>query len=371
MGCCTNSARTAEAISSSQPREPFQENSKQESEEAPEAVPSQKSEVHHSCSSEPDVEEEEDEIVASDSGAPKPETRTYAKVPNMKRLGKGGSAEVWVGYCEQDPTVPLAIKEVFVKDKQTREMLSREYQTLLNLPASPYVVKVHHFDCCGTTGRIVLELCKGGSLRSVARKMPHKRIHEQALRCCLRDALRGLDHLHTNGILHRDFKSDNVLTVSRLPSAGKAAAFNTPLVKLSDFGSCKELLYGSVAPTTANVVGTVPYMAPEAITGKFSCASDVWAFGITFVELATPDQKLWEHLNCKDLFPLLLKIGSLRPPNHMPTLPVETLSPTAIEVIKACLAFDPSQRPSCASLLSMRYFADLEWIPEGMEPLEE
>lgn len=286
-------------------------------------------------------------------------------------LGKGGSAVVYAGVCMDDLT-PVAIKRVHIKDSKVREALEREYKTLASLPSNPRVVTVHHFECLGDQGIIVLELVKGGTLRRLMRTAREGRLHERSIRLYIRDCLLGLEHLHAHGVIHRDVKGDNILVSakvdpddSRYPAVVDAAMKGKAFVKLTDFGSCKEVLHGGVCETTVNVVGTVPYMSPEAVRGKFSTASDVWALGITMIELAS-GREVWPQFGKCDAFQLLLRIGRLQPPNHMPTIP-QHLSDAAKEIIVSCLQFDASRRPSCGQLLSRPYFSDLRWSPSGLE----
>ena len=169
--------------------------------------------------------------------------------------------------------------------------------------------------------------------------------------------LSGLKACHESKVAHRDLKPENILFTDK------------GIVKITDFGSCKDTLHGGVCQTTVNVVGTVPYMAPEAVRGKFSEASDVWAFAMSFIELATPRQRLWSHLGVTETFALLLRIGALKPPYHQHPIP-EWLSPAAHDVLRDCLAFDPAARPLCTELLQRPYFADRSDV-DGMEPLED
>jgi serine/threonine protein kinase len=288
-------------------------------------------------------------------------------------LGKGGSASVFVGVCEQDRT-PVAVKRVVIKDEATRMALEREFDTLKKLPDHDCVVKVRHFEAVGDEGIIVMELVKGGTLRRVCTNAPQKRLHESVIRVYLRDCLLGLHHLHMNGVIHRDLKSDNILVTQKFVSSPStsSSSFVIPdatctFVKITDFGSCKDAIHGGVCQTTINVVGTVPYMSPEAVRGKFSRASDMWAFGITFLELATPGSNVWAHLGARDAFGLLLKIGALTDGHHLPPIP-EHLSVEARDIITRCLSYQPSDRPSCAELLELPYFADTtHHRPVGME----
>jgi serine/threonine protein kinase len=97
--------------------------------------------------------------------------------------------------------------------------------------------------------------------------------------------LLGLAAAHQAGVLHRDFKSDNVML--RSESNGKATAV------ILDFGLAKALNENGNTVTTRQLqaqamVGTIGYMAPEQIEGEpLSAASDIYSFGIVWFEMLT------------------------------------------------------------------------------------
>ena len=100
---------------------------------------------------------------------------------------------------------------------------------------------------------------------------------ENALKWMLRQTLRGLQYLHSNNIVHRDIKSDNILTDRN----GE--------VKLADFGYSAQLTKERAARSSK--VGTLCWMAPELIRGerRYDTKIDIWSFGIFAYELAEGD----------------------------------------------------------------------------------
>ena len=99
-----------------------------------------------------------------------------------------------------------------------------------------------------------MEYCKHGTLTSLLRgstlSSPYK------LKCAL-DSAKGLLFLHENKIMHRDFKPDNLLVVSKNPNSAVC-------VKLTDFGTSRVAIEESAKNYTKGL-GTPIYMSPELV----------------------------------------------------------------------------------------------------------
>jgi serine/threonine protein kinase len=97
-----------------------------------------------------------------------------------------------------------------------------------------------------------------------------------------RQLLSGLSAAHEAGVLHRDFKSDNVMLRDE-PGAGRS-----PLIL--DFGLARALDEGSRNNSSShpNLLGTFGYIAPEQLQGRpHTTASDVYSFGIVWFQMLT------------------------------------------------------------------------------------
>jgi serine/threonine protein kinase len=130
-----------------------------------------------------------------------------------------------------------------------------------------------------------MELIEGDPLEPLITPGGLSLVHVLEIALPLAEALRAA---HAQGIIHRDLKPSNVMRLYD----GR--------IKVLDFGLAK--LSASAPPGTADltartqsaasivgqVVGTVPYMAPEQIRGEtVDARSDLFAFGVLIYELAT------------------------------------------------------------------------------------
>merc|ERR1719343_416807 len=113
-----------------------------------------------------------------------------------------------------------------------------------------------------------------GSLADLRRRLEGAGMPEDHIACVAAQIVRGLQHLQTRKLLHRDVKPENILH----NADGQ--------VKLTDFGISKDL--NSTVGVAATFVGTASYMAPERALGKdYSYQSDIWSAGMVVYELAT------------------------------------------------------------------------------------
>ena len=172
------------------------------------------------------------------------------------RLGRAVAAKVMDERYSDDP--------VFIK------RFSREARAMARLQ-HPNLVAIHDFSADGEPIYLIMELIDGGTLRELLAEGGPFPV--QAATSTLRNVLRGLEEVHSTGLIHRDIKPDNVLITSH------------HRVKVGDFG----LVRATNAEATSDmIVGTVSYLAPEQVTGEeITPASDVYSAGIVLFELLT------------------------------------------------------------------------------------
>lgn len=117
---------------------------------------------------------------------------------------------------------------------------------------------------------LVTDLAIGGELFERITSSPDGKLTVRECQRILSTLLSALAHLHSNNIVHRDIKAENILFASR--------SSRESLMLLADFGHAKILPQGGVASDTG---GTLSYLAPEVVarTGH-SFPVDMWAVGV-------------------------------------------------------------------------------------------
>lgn len=187
------------------------------------------------------------------------------------RLGEGGQGVVYLG--RDDDGVRVAVKLLHVKfsgDLTARSRFARELKAAERV-SSFCTARVVQADLDGDTPYIASEYIEGRSLRETVEAGGPLR--GSALERLAVGTATALTAIHHAGIVHRDFKPDNVLM----------AADGARVV---DFGIARIL--DSTGTITSRAVGTPAYMAPEQISGgEVGPAADVFAWGATVAFAAT------------------------------------------------------------------------------------
>ncbi len=211
-----------------------------------------------------------------------------------RRLGAGGMGEVWSAY---DPQLDrkVAIKRIRgASSASERVRLQREAQALAKL-AHPNVVPV--FEVGDQNGElfVVMEQIDGLTLRAWCRE--HRALGWRRILALVVDAGRGLAAAHRAGLVHRDFKPDNVL----VGADGRARVVDFGLVRVgprepasapASGGAAAE--HGTLGESITRddaVLGTPAYMAPEQFLAELVDArTDQFAFCVTAIEALTGER---------------------------------------------------------------------------------
>ncbi|CAO3648917.1 unnamed protein product [Mucor fragilis] len=245
---------------------------------------------------------------------------------NMVKIGQGASGGVFIAH-RQDHAMPVAIKQMNLEKQPKKELIINEIMVMKRSQQKNIVNFIESYLWNGDLW-VVMEYMEGGSLTDV---VTCNMIMEGQIAAICKEVLEGLKHLHANGVIHRDIKSDNVL----LSMQGD--------IKLTDFGFCAQLHEPTSKRTT--LVGTPYWMAPEVVTRKaYDQKVDIWSLGILAIEMIEGEPP---YLNENPLRALYLIANNGTPDLQNP----EALSDIFKDFLFLCLQVDPSFRPSAAELL--------------------
>ncbi|CDW53997.1 mitogen activated protein kinase kinase kinase [Trichuris trichiura] len=186
---------------------------------------------------------------------------------------------------------------------------------------------------------IVMEYCSGGSLQDIYHLTGP--LQEQQIAFVCRETLKGLQYLHSMGKIHRDVKGANILLTD---NGG---------VKLADFGVAAQIT--ATISKRRSFIGTPYWMAPEVAAverkGGYNQLCDVWAVGITAIELAEMQPPLF------DLHPMRVLVLMSKPSYKPPVLRDKLKwSPAFHDFVKQTLTKNPKKRPTPEKLLTYSTF---------------
>ncbi|KAF8183901.1 kinase-like domain-containing protein [Mycena galopus ATCC 62051] len=248
----------------------------------------------------------------------------YSKI---KKVGQGASGHVYVAKTLATGK-KVAIKEMDLSHQPRKELIVNEilvmkesqHPNIVNFLES-YLVKSNEL-------WVVMEYMEGGALTDI---IENNTMEEDQISSICFETCKGLGHLHSQSIIHRDIKSDNVL----LDALGR--------VKITDFGFCAKLT--DQKSKRATMVGTPYWMAPEVVKQKeYGAKVDIWSLGIMAIEMIENEPPYLDEEPLKALY--------LIATNGTPTLKKpEALSRELKGFLAVCLCVDVSSRATANELL--------------------
>lgn len=263
----------------------------------------------------------------------------------VRLLARGGMGEVYE-VEDQELGSRVALKTLrpdLADDPLALERFRREVQlarqvTHRNVCRLFDLVHHHDVDAAGKPRAVLgltMELLEGETLGE--RLMRHGPMAPEQALPIIRQMTAALAAAHRVGVVHRDFKSGNVILVPPEPTGAPGR------VVVTDFGLAYQVAgpgSGSPPLTAANmVVGTADYMAPEQAQGREATpASDIYALGVVIYEMVTGQRP---HDAATPMATLLRRLRE-PPPSARERCPDLELRWDA--VIRRCLKVDPLER---------------------------
>lgn len=261
--------------------------------------------------------------------------RNRVKIVGDKILGKGEFgmvAKAQVASSEFDTDFDVAVK-VLKTDPTAEEQQELMREAFITAQFKhPNVISLVGVVTVGRPMLVVLQLCEKGSLKSLLEKEGDSMDASDLAFFC-RGVADGMDYLAGRKFLHRDLAARNVLVDSA----------NVP--KVADFGLSRDLEDSEYYRSDdANAKVPLRWTAPEAIKMQYySEASDVWAFGVTCIEIYT--RGATPYRGWMNSYVLERVEGGYRLPQP------DGCPPNIYEhVIYPCFDSDPNMRPRFAEL---------------------
>ena len=240
----------------------------------------------------------------------------------VKVLGSGGFGEVVLARHDASGTA-VAIKYLrgeLLADLEFAALFRAEAAVLASLD-DPNVVRLYEYVESSAGAAIVMELVDGVSLRDILAR--HGKTTAESALVVLQGSLLGLAAAHRRGVVHRDYKPENVL----IDGAGAS--------KLTDFGIAARAGDSPIA------AGTLAYAPPEQFAGSpASPATDVYAATATFYECLAGRPPF-----TGDTAEVLLRQHQAAP------VPLEPVPEPLRPLMAAGLAKDPGRRPADGTAL--------------------
>jgi len=260
-----------------------------------------------------------------------------SNLDHMDYLATGSFSTVNKMEWKREGCPPIIVAVKLIEN----EKIFRDELKLANIPHHKNVVKFLGRIRCRRIGKfgIVMPFYENGNLRDLLKKKTSRRhgIQPKHKRVFMIDIAKGLAHLHKHKIIHRDIGTRNILITKELRAL------------ISDFGFSRTLLNREIQQQTNASVGSMKWMAPEALKGKYSEKSDVYSFGMTCYEILEQRPPFY-HLSGPIAYKRILKGDR---PRFFYRSDIRAIFPGVLEIVESCWAQSWSDRPTMHQVANM------------------
>ncbi|HEX9726430.1 MAG TPA: serine/threonine-protein kinase, partial [Vicinamibacteria bacterium] len=195
----------------------------------------------------------------------------------LEKLGEGGMGRVYKAL-DLELDRPVALKTIRAEKGTGPDVLKRFKQELVLARKITHKNVVRIYDLGEAEGGVkffTMELVEGQSLRDLLRD--RKTLPEKEAISFMKQMLSGLAEAHSQGVVHRDLKPQNIMVDSE------------GLLRIMDFGIARTADTATLTGS-GEMMGTPDYISPEQVKGETTTAqSDLYSAGIILYELLTGD----------------------------------------------------------------------------------
>ena len=278
---------------------------------------------------------------------PQPRTLRNVQLFKTETLGTGSYGVVCKAMCDQRPCAAKLLHPIFFQSNDpgmvvTRTRFEQECRFLSEM-RHPHIIEYLGTTHDPDSGLLVLlmELMDESLTHFLERSQQPLAYHIEVDLC--HDIAQALAYIHSNGIIHRDLSSNNVLML-----AGKA--------KITDFGMSKLLDVNRRMTPLTMCPGTLVYMPPEATEDQpvYSSKMDCFSFGVLQIQVMTrqfPDPGPATRMVQDSRYPMG-RIKLVIPDNERRKSHIDLIDPTHALLLTAlsCLSYSEEDRPSAQDL---------------------
>ena len=275
----------------------------------------------------------------------------------VEEIGSGASAKVYLAVDDRKDEL-VAIKAIPMQNlkKDHGEINLRRETEILHKLKHNNIVKIKDFAKTQRNNYVIIEYCNGGSLgdyKKFYEKKTKTTLNELFIQKIMRQVADGLEYMHSQKIVHRDIKLDNILInfnkypnyilKGNLPPKVKyedVTLNDSFTLKIADLGYSKDL-EGSNEGST--ILGTPMHMSPDIIQNyvgnenkKYNTSVDLWSLGTITYQLLTGKPPFIGN-NYNEVFKHILE-GKYTLPSSL------TASIEIITFINGLLQFYPEKR---------------------------
>ncbi|EFA02342.2 serine/threonine-protein kinase PAK mbt [Tribolium castaneum] len=243
------------------------------------------------------------------------------------KIGEGSTGTVCIAH-DRTTGRQVAVKKMDLRKQQRRELLFNEVVIMRDYH-HPNIVEMFDSYLVNDELWVVMEFLEGGALTDI---VTHSRMDEEQIATVCKQCLKALAYLHSQGVIHRDIKSDSIL----LALDGR--------VKLSDFGFCAQV--SQELPKRKSLVGTPYWMSPEVISRlPYGPEVDIWSLGIMVIEMVDGEPPFFNEPPLQ----AMRRIREMPPPKLKNS---HKVSARLQSFLDRMLVRDPAQRATAQELLA-------------------